>query len=196
MKGLLLSGGMDSMALAWLERPEHCFFVDYGQLPANKEEEVSRVVAERVGSQYHSIKIDCGSIGAGCLIGKSEAKFSPSLEWWPFRNQLLVTIVGSKALEIGICNLLIGTVKSDNFHKDGTSEFIYALDSLMKIQEGNISVSAPAINMKSEELITISQIPEEFIYLSHSCHVSNIACGICPGCIKHFAILRILGIEY
>lgn len=44
-RGILLSGGMDSMALAYLERPDIAFTINYGQRCAEAEIKASAYIA-------------------------------------------------------------------------------------------------------------------------------------------------------
>jgi len=193
---LLLSGGLDSAAIAWWKKPKFSFFIDYGQTPSVGERRAARLIAESVNSEFIEISVDCKGLGSGSLAASAPVKEAPSKEWWPFRNQLLLTLAAPTALRVGAKELLVGSVQTDGFHKDGTLEFYEQMAKLLQMQEGNISVSAPAIKMKCEDVIRISGIPKDLISSTHSCHVSDYACGLCEGCIKHFAVLRILGVEY
>jgi 7-cyano-7-deazaguanine synthase len=196
MTALLLSGGLDSAAIAWWKKPKFSFFVNYGQTPFIGEQRAAHLIAKSIKSKFIEINIDCRSIGSGSLAASAPVNEAPSKEWWPFRNQLLLTLAAPVALRVGAKEILMGSVKTDSFHKDGTLEFFERMNELLRMQEGNISVLAPAIEMKCEEIIRLSGIPPELISGTHSCHVSDYACGLCEGCIKHFAVLRILGIEY
>ena len=69
MKGLLLSGGMDSIALAWWLRPEQAITVDYGQLAAIAETRTSRQVCEELGIGHTVIEARCPELGSGDMAG-------------------------------------------------------------------------------------------------------------------------------
>jgi 7-cyano-7-deazaguanine synthase len=125
---LLLSGGMDSAALAAWLRPSVGLFIDYGQRPAQAERRASLAVAEAVGVRFAEIHIDLSVIGSGLLRsevagpsgpgdggataygdGASDDEdrvptsvVSPSPEWWPLRNQLLCSIAAAWALGDGM----------------------------------------------------------------------------------------------
>lgn len=191
---LLLSGGMDSAALAAWRRPERCIFVDYGQRPAAGEERAATAVASALGLGLTVVRADCSAVGAGALAGRQPVGLSPSEEWWPFRNQLLATLGGSVAVREGATALLIGTVSTDGRrHADGTPEFVEALDALMIAQEGCLRVLAPAIAMAPGELVTCSGISDKVLGWTHSCHRADSACGSCKGCWKRRATLDELG---
>ena len=193
MKALLLSGGIDSIALAYWIRPDIAFTIDYGQLAAKAEIDVSAKIANYLDIQHEVLVAHVDDFGSGDLVGKPPAAVSPSTEWWPFRNQFLATIVGMRGIPLGVKEMVFGTVKTDQFHSDGTIEFYSMLSKLLAYQEGNIIVTAPAINMTTEKLVQISKIPESILSWSHSCHVGNLACGNCRGCYKHQTVMRNLG---
>lgn len=195
-KGILLSGGIDSVALAFWQRPDWAVTIDYGQRPAAAEIRAASKVCGDLGIVHDVISVDCSSLGSGDLAGCSALRNSPSSEWWPYRNQLLVTLAGMKALEMQIQALLLGAVKSDGFHTDGTEPFFRVLGQLMALQEGGIKVLAPAIELTSQELVKRSGIPQGLLAWAHSCHVSELACGDCRGCYKHQSVMESLGYGY
>lgn len=184
-KAILLSGGMDSISLAYWKRPEVAYTIDYGQSPAKTEVRVSKTIAKLLNIQHHVIRIDCSSLGSGDLVNKEALNSSPSKEWWPYRNQLLITLALMKAISHEVKELMIASVKSDGFHKDGTPEFYSKINRLSEYQEGEIKVSSPCIDLTTTELIKCSKIPYEVLLWSYSCHTSELACGKCRGCIKY-----------
>ena len=113
-------------------------------------------------------------------------------DWWPYRNQLLVTLSAMKVLELGAQKSLLGTVKSDGTHRDGTPEFVAAMSQLLALQEGGLAVEAPAIALSSVELAQIAQIPLSTLAWAHSCHKADVSCGACRGCNKYFETFRAL----
>lgn len=193
MKALLLSGGMDSTCIAWWKRPDVAIFVDYGQRPAKAEEAAGRAVCEAIGLRFEMVRADCSALGSGDMAGTKSLDVSPVSEWWPYRNQLILTIAGAVALRFGVKNLMIGALKTDHLHVDGRAEFVSSISTLMEMQEGGLSVSAPAIEMSAEELVVHSGISQNILGWAHSCHVSNFACGNCRGCIKHYETWERIG---
>lgn len=192
---ILLSGGMDSIALAYWKRPELAITINYGQKPFLAELNASKEVVHALGIEHIVVDIDCSSLGSGIMSEKGVLAMAPTLEWWPFRNQLLVTLAAMKAIRLGINEIMLGTVRTDSIHKDGSKSFYEAIDSLMTLQEGSVHITAPAIDMTTEELIRISMVPESLLLWAHSCHISNNPCGTCPGCIKYREVRRNLGVE-
>lgn len=193
--GILLSGGMDSIALAYWKKPEVAFTVNYGQLPARGEERAARQVCEVLGIVHHLIHVDCSSLGSGDMAGKDTSEFAPASDWWPYRNQLLLTLAAMKAISVDVGILLIGTVRTDGIHADGTKTFIDAIGHLLSVQEARLRIVAPAIELSSADLIRQSGAPIDLLSWAHSCHTADYACGDCRGCNKHREVMHELGHE-
>ncbi len=194
---LLLSGGLDSTALAAMDRPEGCLFINYGQMAAEAERRAATQVALELGLRLDTVDIATGRLGAGLMAEGSEpAREQPEVspEWWPFRNQLLITVGASWAVTRGYSKVLIGTVASDvSRHRDGSAEFITAMDHLVAMQEGGLRVAAPARHLTTAELIKVSGVGDEVLGWTHSCHRANLPCARCPGCMGRATALRVAG---
>jgi 7-cyano-7-deazaguanine synthase len=193
-QAILLSGGIDSAALAFWKNPDYAIHINYGQKCAEAEHSASLAIAKEIGIPLTIIEIDCSSLGSGDLSRKSALAIAPVSEWWPYRNQLLLTFAAMKAISMGINELLFGAVQTDKRHVDGTAKFFQSLSTAIKIQEGNISISTPAIELTSEELVRCSGVTDSILGWSHSCHTSNVPCGQCNGCNKHIGIKYNLGL--
>lgn len=190
---LLLSGGIDSSALAAWRRPAQTLVIDYGQISAAGEIAAARAVAHELGLPVEVLHADCSAVGSGLLAGNDADPAAPVPEWWPFRNQLLVTLAAAWALPRGLHRVLVGSVAGDDRHADGKVEFYAQLDQLTAAQEGEIRVEVPAIRLTTVELVTQSGIADSALGWTHSCHRSSVACGDCPGCIKRREVLHELG---
>ncbi len=190
---LLLSGGMDSIAIAHWFRPEIAITIDYGQRPAAGEIRASQAVSNVLGIEHHIVRADLAALGTGDMAGVAALDVAPVSEWWPFRNQMLVTLAAMKCASLRTKRLFIGSLKTDERHADGRPEFVARLNALLQQQEGGMTLEAPAIGLTAVELIKKSGIPMEVLAWAHSCHVSEFACGLCRGCRKHFETLRELG---
>lgn len=194
-RALLLSGGVDSAALAALLRPEAAFVIDYGQVCARAEVSAAEALAGQLGIPLTIVRADCSAVGSGDLSARAALPdVSPSREWWPYRNQLLASLAAPAALAQGCTELIFGTVITDAFHADGRPEFFTALDALLRQQEGALGVSAPAAQWTSVELIQRAEVGLEVLGWTHSCHVSSVPCGVCRGCAKRFGVLAEAGL--
>ncbi|MFC5507085.1 7-cyano-7-deazaguanine synthase [Bosea massiliensis] len=190
---LLLSGGMDSIAIAFWKRPDIAVTIDYGQMPAPAEIRAAAAVCAQLGVQHIVIRADLSALGSGDMAGRPEIEVAPLPEWWPFRNQMLVTLAAMATLSHGVTHLLMGTLQTDGQHVDGQPGFVDRLDQLLKLQEGSMRLVAPAIELTAEQLIRTSNVPGEILGWAHSCHRSDFACGECGGCRKHYRTMEAIG---
>ena len=184
MKALLMSGGLDSAALAWWLRPELCVTVDYGQRAAQGERAAATALCEAMSLDHRLIEADLSRLGSGTMGSRGTARGASAPEFWPYRNQMLVTLAGMLLQPEGVTEILVGSVLTDR-HADGRIPFFRALDRVMRIQEGGLRVSAPARKYSSVTLLQLSGFPKDLLGLTFSCHVHQYACGQCGGCLKH-----------
>ena len=194
-RAVLLSGGVDSICLTYGIKPEIAYTIDYGQTVAEREIYVSKYICNELEIKHVVITFDCKKLGSGSLANSLSSDISPSKEWWPFRNQLLVTLASMQAVKDSVNEIYLASVKSDNFHKDGTNEFYKLINDLLVYQEGEIKVTCPTLEYYSHELVSKYNVPITLISMAHSCHISNLACGKCSGCIKQLKVRYELGIE-
>lgn len=190
---LLLSGGMDSIAIAYWLRPEVGITVAYGQRAAEAEVRAAAAVCDALGIEHHVIEANLSALGSGDMAGLAPATMAPVSEWWPFRNQMLVTLAAMRAVVLDVNKLLIGSLRTDGIHADGKAAFIAAMSGVLECQEGALSLDAPAIKLSAAELIKTSGVPMDILAWAHSCHVANEACGMCRGCRKHYETVDELG---
>ncbi len=152
-------------------------------------------VCKTLKISHSIIDVDCSSLGTGEMSNNDSLAVSPAVEWWPYRNQLLVTMACMKGISLGIDELYVGSVASDKIHVDGRSEFYNVLSTLMEMQEGNIKITCPAIEMSTVELILTAEVPRSLLYWAHSCHKSSEPCGRCNGCNKYLSTLQQLSYD-
>ena len=193
--GILLSGGMDSISLAYWLRPKYAFTIDYGHNSAKAEIHAATQVSKALRIIHQVISVDCSSLGSGNLSDNPPISVAPVEEWWPYRNQLLVTLACMRGVSLGLSHLIVGSVRTDGSHADGTPVFYEMLSKLIEKQEGNIEIECPAINMDTVELIRKSKIPLSILLWSHSCHKSNQPCMNCNGCMKYLSVLQKLDLD-
>ena len=181
------------MCLAFWRKPEFAVTINYGQRAAAGEIRAAAAVCDVLNITHHILEVDLGHLGSGDMAGSAPLPIAKVPEWWPYRNQMLVTLGAMKVIGLGVSKLLIGALSSDAAHVDGRREFLDALDGLLAMQEGHLRLEAPAVTMSATELVKESRIPDELLAWAHSCHVSDFACGNCRGCRKHYETLRHLG---
>jgi 7-cyano-7-deazaguanine synthase len=190
MRALLFSGGIDSTALAAWQRPDVLVTIDYGQCVAGAEVRAATEIARRLRLRHELIQVNAAALGVGHLAGRPPSELGAAPEWWPYRNQLLVTLAAMRLVPEGLSEISIGTVMGDDIYADGRPEFVAALDQLMALQEGAIRVSAPALSMTSEHLLERAPNMSELIPWTFSWLVTDFPCGQCRGCTKHRLVLE------
>ncbi len=186
MRVLLLTGGLDSAALAWMLEIERALFVDYGQRPAKGEERAARAVAEALRIPLDIRRVDLSAFGHGTMsatgVALPSARGAP--EFWPYRNQMLITLAAMTYAAEPLAEIVIGTVVGDDAHPDGRPEFLDAMDRVVSQQSG-VRVVAPALGMTTLELVRKAAVPRSVLGWTFSCHTGEWACGSCRGCHKH-----------
>lgn len=193
-RALLLSGGMDSTSIAYWRKPDLAITIDYGHKAAAGEIRAATAVCTALAIEHKIIHCDLSALGSGDLAGTAADPHAPASEWWPYRNQMLVTIAAMECIKHKINVLEIGALRTDGFHVDGRQEFVEALSALLSMQEGGLRLEAPASAYSAEELVQVSGIPMSVLAWSHSCHKSDYACGYCRGCEKHYLTMKAIGV--
>lgn len=188
---LLLSGGLDSALVAATYQPSAAVFINYGQRPAAGERRAAREMSKHLDLSLLELEVNVGDIGAGLLrSGDQQLPMASSPEWYPYRNQLLITIAAAAALHAQHDEVWIGLVQEDESrHADGTPQFVSAIDTVIRQQEGAVGVRAPAHAHSTAELLADAALPRWLLERTISCHVARVACGECPGCRKRLDVL-------
>ena len=194
MRALLFSGGIDSTTIAWRLKPEKLLFVDYGQVAATGELRAARSIAKAIDRELDIRSVSLRQFGSGSMAGDLSSS-NTVLEFWPYRNQALITVAAMAYADLPISSILIGTVSGDgDRHADGTAEFVETMNRLLGMQGGPM-LEAPAIEVTSEQLIADTRVPLSALGWTFSCHTGEWACGTCAGCLKHDQIMQRLGQE-
>ena len=179
MNVLLLSGGIDSSAIAFWKRPDTCLTIDYGQPSFLGELRAARAIAATVQAAHHvaSVPLYKDPIGTD--------------GYWPVRNQLLISVAAAMFGREANLKILLGVLGTD-VHSDCAKPFIATTNELFAVQGALIRVSAPAIDLNERELLSRSNFPLEKLGVTFSCHRSDLPCGDCPGCLKQSRVRTIV----
>lgn len=188
---LLLSGGIESTCLAWRLRPDVAITIDYGQVSSLGEIQASKSVCEYLELEHRVISAKTNFVRSGLLAGAGGGSVfnNEHPEFWPYRNQFIITCALMALFSEPISKLAIGAVANDSKFSDGTPGFIEAINALVSLQKREIQVIAPALSFTSSELLASSKLPKQLVGLTFSCHSANIPCGVCPGCMKNRSLL-------
>lgn len=193
MKALLFSGGLDSTALAFSLKPNWALTIDYGQRAAKGELRAARQIAQHLGIAYDTISAPLGNLGSGDLAMRPSIQGAPASDWWPCRNQLLLTLAVPWALEREVRTLVLGLIASNRLHGDGSAAFVDAMNRALEVQGIAIGIEAPALDLSKAELLRRACVPLEVIAMAHSCQTGEFACGYCRACNAHRAAMEDLG---
>jgi 7-cyano-7-deazaguanine synthase len=183
LKALLFSGGIESTALAFAEKPDICITVNYGQPSAVGEIRSARSISGQLGLRHEAICVTPYAAAAPSLDQETKGIF------WPLRNQLLITLAGVHLVNRGLSEVIIGLVR-DDVYADCKTPFVEDMNRTLESQDAGFSVGAPAITMTTLELLRRSRVPYELLSLTLSCQVSDYACGMCAGCLKSKLVLQ------
>jgi 7-cyano-7-deazaguanine synthase len=187
LKVLLFSGGVDSTVLAWWLRPERLLFVKYGQVAAVGEQRAAEIIASELDLMLDIRTIDLRAFGHGIMSGgRSLNPHAP--EFWPYRNQMLVTLAAMAYADEEPESIILGSVAGDEVHPDGTGAFRAAMNNLLRVQS-QTKLDTPAAELTTEELIRQSSVSPDLLGWTFSCHTGEWACGTCRGCVKHEQVL-------
>lgn len=187
MRILLFSGGIDSTALAWWLRPDLLFFIDYGQRSAEGELRAARAIAREVGLPLDVRTAKLGAFGHGTMAN-GDVLNTAAPEFWPYRNQMLVTLAAMAHAGKKVDSLIIGSVSGDERHPDGTARFRSTINKTLSTQ-GGPRLDAPCAHLSTEDLIRKANVPLSVLGWTFSCHTGEWACGSCNGCIKHSQVM-------
>jgi len=178
-----------------LTKPALAVCIDYGQRPAKAESAAALAVGRSLDLEVLNVELNLTALGGGLLQDEEPLAGAPSPEWWPFRNQFLITAASVVALRLGLNRVLVGAVLGDgDRHVDGSEAFFRAISQTTSIQEGGITVEAPASQTSTVDLVRRSELDTDVIGWTVSCHRSNLPCMNCPGCFKREAVLSELGV--
>ena len=97
---------------------------------------------------------------------------------------MLITLAAMAFEGRDLNEIIIGTVLSDQVHNDGTEDFLNAMDEVLRVQNSNLSLLAPAVRMTTMELVLSSRVSRDLLGWTFSCHRASVACGACRGCKK------------
>ncbi len=187
MRVLLFSGGIDSTVLAWWRKPDRLLFVDYGQVSARGEERAVVPIARDLGLPLDIRRVDLTPFGHGIMAG-GKALNPNAPEFWPYRNQMLVTMAAMAYADQAPLSIDIGTVLGDDVHPDGSLGFRTAMNAVLASQ-GAVTLQAPGAEATTEDLIARSGAPLSILGWTFSCHTGTWACGHCRGCTKHRQVM-------
>ncbi len=205
---VLVSGGMDSCAVAAMMRAEgyelNFLHTNYGQRTEGKELECFHALADHF-TVARRLVVDIrhlAMIGGSSLTDTHievtpaalDSKEVPS-SYVPFRNANILAIAVSWAETIGAGVIAIGAVEEDSSgYPDCRQVFYDAFQRLVDLgtrPETTIMIRTPVITMSKDEIVRTGLSYDAPFHLTWSCYKrEDLACGECDSCA-----LRLRGFE-
>jgi 7-cyano-7-deazaguanine synthase len=198
---VLLSGGLDSSALAFLlnlrSPRDFGLFVDYGHVTAAAERRASKRIAETYGFEIAEVSVPgLITVGAGTLARQGPAEKADGLnesqkaEWFPARNLLLVSIGAAFLGARGGGTLLIG--RSEMTYRDTTLEFVNAANNaLLQAFDPRAAVRLESPSAPRLELLAAACIQGFEPRLTFSCNRRDDRhCWRCTSCMDRERFLK------
>jgi 7-cyano-7-deazaguanine synthase len=178
MQTLLLSGGIDSVAVLSIYDPRRTLFVDYGQLAAPQERSASRRWADRFGTEHFEITIS--GLALGAMLDRSGV---PGPRVVQARNALLISCAANLC-ESGD-EVLIGAQRGDaENYPDCRFGFIEKIGESFARAYG-VAVSAPLIDWPRPRIFAALAERHVEFQSCWSCYAplpNGHPCGQCDSC--------------
>jgi len=185
----LVSGGLDSTLMSLMAHEEGVtiapLFVDYGQLSAEREWTVCRLLHERYGLPEVT-KMDVSGYGKVVPSGIT----NPSLRinedaFLPGRNLLLLLCGAAYAYSLCTNAVAIGLLNpDDHLFPDQTPTFLRKAEDIIETTMGkHIAVLAPLIEFSKADILQMAAA--RGLYNTYSCHAGGAEpCGKCVACVE------------
>ncbi len=211
---VLLSGGMDSLAVAAIANEKHkemlFLHLNYNQKTHLKERDCFYKISDfyQVPLAHRKI-IDMsflGQIGGSSLtdVSMNVTEFAGDSDeiptsYVPFRNTHIIALAVSWAEVMGATKIYMGANEEDSpGYPDCRQEYFDVYNKL--IEKGtscsNIEIVTPIIQMKKSEIIQVAIDKKAPLNLSWSCYKNtDEACGTCDSCAIRLRGFKDLGIK-
>lgn len=191
----LLSGGLDSTTLAYVQREQgvdqYFLFVDYGQRHL-KELEFAKETAARLDTALQMVHIG-SSLFKSALTGQGDiptGKYAPdnlASTVVPNRNAIFACMAASYAASLGIHHIALAVHAADHEgYADCRPPFISALRTMLKISlRDDFEVLTPFLYTQKWEIVRTGHLLKVPYAQTWSCYVGGSThCGQCSTCLE------------
>jgi 7-cyano-7-deazaguanine synthase len=204
---ILLSGGMDSTALAaTLGGDFHAVSVDYGQRHGARELEAARAVAEHYGvphtvvdlSSLRDILSGSALTSAVAVPEGHYAAANMGLTVVPNRNAILLMVAVGYAQAHGCRRVLTAVHAGDHpVYPDCRPEFVQAARVAALLgTDGEVLIEAPFVRMTKTQIALLGALRQAPLELSWSCYNGGeIHCGRCGTCVERAEAFHLAGLS-
>ena len=205
---VLLSGGMDSTALAALVADEgfHAVSVDYGQRH-RVELAAAAAVAAYYGAPHTVADLTTlrGILGGSALTDDAVAvphghyaADTMAATVVPNRNAILLNVAAGYAVAHGADRVLTAVHAGDHFvYPDCRPEFIAAAADAVRLgTDGAVTIEAPFVTKTKADIAGIGASLGAPLHLSWSCYEGgDVHCGRCGTCVERAEAFHHAGVD-
>jgi 7-cyano-7-deazaguanine synthase len=206
---LLLSGGVDSTALAYYlannqSQRVHAVTFRYGQRNADREIAAAARTARRLFLRHTVIELHPNVFAETALTGFGEIPWAPTSDVdatspvvVPGRNTVFLVSAASVGLYDGATSVYFATTAEDSAaFPDCRIGYLAALNSLLKVAGMGSQVIAPFISRSKAEVVGIGAEAGADWADAYSCYVGKAAhCGKCGACLGRLAAFAEAGVD-
>ena len=191
---VLLSGGIDFSVLLALLKDQGVettpFFVDYGQITAEREFKAAIQISKKMGFKLEKISApNCSKITVNQLTSPKTSQ-NP---FYPNRNLMLLTFGSIHAYENKHHGVAMGVIKAIGTtpFPDLQQVFFHKSEHLISISlDYELAILTPFIEMSKEEVVEIGKKLNVPLELTYSCLASNDnPCGKCESCLSRKEVM-------
>jgi 7-cyano-7-deazaguanine synthase len=214
---VLLSGGLDSATTLAIARDEgfssYCLSFEYGQRHSTEVQFATKVASDLGATEHRIARIDIGAFGGSALtdmnievpVNETGESEEIPVTYVPARNTVFLSYALGWAEVIGARDIFIGVNAVDySGYPDCRPEFVEAFETMANLAtkvgvEGDkISIRAPLIKLKKEEIISLGIALGVDYSLTVSCYQlskTGESCGVCDSCRIRKAGFSAAGIQ-
>lgn len=217
---VLLSGGLDSVAAAYLvretARPVLALTADYGQKALKQELGAAYAVAMALEIPHRTIVLPFLKEASGtALVDRHASVPEPSAAdlddvegaaarsaaavWVPNRNGVLIAMAATWAEANDLDYVVCGFNREEaQTFPDNSKEFIEATNRALSVSTRNgVRILAPTIDMDKIEIARAAQAAGAPLHRCWSCYLGDdVPCGRCESCLRFVRALDGAGIPH
>lgn len=215
---LLLSGGLDSTAAAWLlpgeVRPALALTADYGQRAARREAAAAYAIAGELGIPHRTVhlpflreatrsplvnrEVPVPEPAPADLDHPERSRETAELVWVPNRNGVLIAMAATWAEAGGARFVVCGFNREEaRTFPDNSPEFIERTNEALNYSTRNrVRVLAPTIAMEKPEIAARAFAAGAPLHRCWSCYLGDEQpCARCESCLRFDRALGTAGLK-
>ena len=194
----LCSGGFDSILMLLTVRDNnpdceiHTLFFDYGQKSCNQERKCVVEASERLGCEFHEIKLPKFEWTKGEFYSPA---FSGAGEYLEMRNLVFISYALSVCESLGLNYLYMATLRSLGYY-DTSDDFLSKVKSIAF--DKGVFLETPFSLFEKGELVSLAKYKGLHSNDFFTCDnpVGGKPCGECPDCLVIESIFNMIDKDF